>query len=50
VIAEMPIALPRTERRDRETLSAPRAELARLMDRPLEPGCPSVKESDPDAA
>jgi ABC-type nitrate/sulfonate/bicarbonate transport system ATPase subunit len=38
VVAEMPIALSRTERRDRDTLAALRAELAGLGDHPLEPG------------
>jgi len=35
VMAEMPIALARTERGDPDTLSALRAELARLADHPI---------------
>jgi len=37
VVAEMPIALPRAERRDRDTLSALRAKLARLADHAIAP-------------
>src|SRR5271169_6575013 len=37
VMAEMPITLPRTERRDRDTLAALRDELARLAGHPIEP-------------
>jgi len=37
VVAEMPIALARTERDDPDTLSALRAELARLAGHPIEP-------------
>jgi len=37
VVAEMPIALARTERRDRDTLAALRAELARLAGHPIGP-------------
>jgi NitT/TauT family transport system ATP-binding protein len=37
VLAEMPIALPRSERRDRDTLAELRAKLAHLVGRPLEP-------------
>jgi ABC-type nitrate/sulfonate/bicarbonate transport system ATPase subunit len=36
VVAEMPIALPRTERRDRDALMALRGELARLAGHPIE--------------
>jgi NitT/TauT family transport system ATP-binding protein len=36
VVAEMPIALPRTERRDRDVLAARRAELAQLAGHPIE--------------
>lgn len=37
VLAEMPIALPRENRRDPETLARLRAELARLAGHPIEP-------------
>jgi ABC-type nitrate/sulfonate/bicarbonate transport system ATPase subunit len=38
VLAEMPITLPRRERRDPDTLSRLRTELARLAEHPREPG------------
>jgi NitT/TauT family transport system ATP-binding protein len=42
VVAEMPIALARTERRDRETVAVLRAELTRLGGHPIEP-CSSAR-------
>jgi NitT/TauT family transport system ATP-binding protein len=39
VVAEMPIALGRTERRGRDTLAELRAELARLAGHPIGPKC-----------
>ncbi|MBV8130899.1 MAG: ATP-binding cassette domain-containing protein [Alphaproteobacteria bacterium] len=47
VVAEMPIALPRTERRDRDALPVLRAELARLAGPPIEPAPNTAKIAFP---